>query len=109
MKKLLMLTAVVCALSACTHSSDTIIECPSCNPPVRYYEVVTECSDFTEKELSDGSYTQCRYCMNRIYADGVDVTDQFTNKAQETRTYETRKTKNLKKRPCGKKNCSCGQ
>lgn len=109
MKKLLMLTIVVCALSACRHS-ETVIECPSCNPPVRYYEVVTECSDFTEKEMADGSYTQCRYCTNRIYSNGVDVTDQFTNRApQETTTYENRKVKGAKKRPCGKKNCSCGR
>ena len=109
-----MLVAVVCALSACKHSERTVIECPSCNPPIRYYEVVTECSEFTEKELEDGSYTQCRYCTNRIYSNGIDVTDQFThnNRVPETTTYEkyeNRKVKGLKKRPCGKKNCSCGK
>lgn len=106
MKKFLLLAVVVCALSACRHSSETIVECPSCNPPVRYYEVVTECSDFTEKEMADGSYTQCRYCVNKIYSNGVDVTDQFTNRAPQVKQTQV---KGVKKRPCGKKGCSCGK
>ena len=101
MKKFLILVAVVCALSACRHN-EPMRECPSCNPPVRHFEVVTECSDFVEKELSDGSYTQCRYCVNKIYSDGVDVTNKFNkSNAQEGQPVQRKK--------CGKKNCSCGQ
>ena len=104
MKKFLVLVALVCALSACRHNNEPIRECPSCNPPVRHFEVVTECSDFVEKEMSDGSYTQCRYCVNKIYSEGIDVTSKFNkNTVQEGQPV---------RRPCGKKKCgcaSCGQ
>jgi len=101
MKKLLVLGAVVCALSACQHSEKTVVECPSCNPPIRHYEVVTECSDFTEKELSDGSYSQCRHCVNKIYHNGVEVSGLVAADAQVKETKVVRTVRGVRRRSCG--------
>ena len=78
MKKTLLLVTLACALSACqsTKQPEPVV-CPSCNPPTRHFEVVTECSDYKEKDLGNGSFSQCRFCSSRIYSNGVDVTDQF--------------------------------
>ena len=103
MKKLLIMGAIVCALSACQqHRTETVVECPSCMPPVRHYEVVTECSDFTDKELPDGTFTQCRHCVNKIYSDGVEVSSIGTKQVQEEKvTVTRRKVQGVKKRSCG--------
>ncbi len=79
MKKTLLFVAMSCALSACqTQPQQPVVQqCPSCDPPTRHYEVVTECSAYKEKDLGNGSYAQCRYCTNKIYSNGVDVTAQF--------------------------------
>ena len=92
MKKFLLLTVIACALSACQYTRPTTVdcptcrECPSCNPPIRHYEVVTECSEFMDRELPDGSYTQCRRCVNKVYHDGVEVTGLSTAKKIQTQT-----------------------
>ena len=77
MKKSLLLAAMVCALTACQTPREEPVVCPSCNPPARHFEIVTECSDYKEKDLGNGAYSQCRFCSSRIYSDGIDVTDQF--------------------------------
>ena len=76
MKKALLFSVIACALTACQTTQEPT-QCQSCNPPTRHFEVVTECSDYTEKDLGNGSFSQCRYCTNKIYANGVDVTAQF--------------------------------
>ena len=78
MKKTLLLAALACcALTACQSTQPEPVVCPSCNPPTRHFEVVTECSDYKERDLGNGAYSQCRFCSSRIYSDGIDVTDQF--------------------------------
>lgn len=93
MKKLFLLLAAACFLSACQSSNreeeqfepapqmepmeQQMAQCPSCEPAVPYFEVVTQCSDFAEKNLGNGAFTQCRVCTNKIYSNGVDVTAQF--------------------------------
>ena len=77
MKKALFLMVAACALSACQTRPAPVQECPSCDPPTRHFEVVTKCTDYKEKDLGNGTYSQCRYCTNRIYSNGVDVTDSF--------------------------------
>ena len=52
-------------------------QCPSCNPPPRQYEVVTECSDYQDEDLGNGRYSQCRICTNKVYSNGQDVTASF--------------------------------
>lgn len=52
-------------------------QCPSCNPPSRQYEVVTECSDYQDRDLGNGRYSQCRICTNKVYSNGQDVTASF--------------------------------
>ena len=98
MKKFLMLGAIVCALSACQYSGNTVVECPSCTPPKRHYEVVTECSDFMDKELPDGSYSQCRHCVNKVYFNGVEVSGlSSTKQVQKVRTVQE-----VRKHPCNR-------
>jgi len=77
MKKLLLTLSACALLSACTHTEYVEKECPSCNPPVRQFEVVTECSDYRDTSLGGNRFAQCRYCTNKIYSNGVDVTAQF--------------------------------
>ena len=77
MKKLSLIVASCALLSACTTTQYVEKECPSCNPPVRHFEVVTECSDYRDTALGGNRFAQCRYCTNKIYSDGVDVTAQF--------------------------------
>ena len=78
MKKTLLLAALACcALAACQSSREEPVVCPSCNPPARHFEIVTECSDYKEKDLGNGAYSQCRFCSSRIYSDGIDVTDEY--------------------------------
>ena len=99
MKKFLMLGASACALSACQYSERAVVECPSCTPPIRHYEVVTECSDFMDKELPDGSYTQCRRCVNKVYHNGIEVSGLNTAKQVQERKVRTIE---MGKHPCGK-------
>ena len=79
MRKALFLIVATCALAACQtrQAPVSVQECPSCDPPVRHFEVVTKCTDYKEKDLGNGTYSQCRYCTNRIFSNGVDVTDTF--------------------------------
>lgn len=79
MKKILFLFAVSVFLTACQTQSLAPVQpkCPSCDPPVRHFEVVTKCSNYTEKDLGNGNFSQCRYCTNRIFSNGVDVTESF--------------------------------
>lgn len=79
MKKTLFLIVASCALAACQTRPAPVQECPSCDPPTRHFEVVTKCTNYKEKDLGNGTYSQCRYCTNRIYSNGVDVTDTFRN------------------------------
>ena len=84
MKKTLLLAALACcALTACQSSREEPVVCPSCNPPARHFEIVTECSDYKEKDLGNGAYSQCRFCTSRIYSNGIDVTDQFRGTASK--------------------------
>ena len=95
MKKVFLTVAVAALLSACTQTEYVEKECPSCNPPIRHMEVVTECSDYQETALGANRYAQCRYCTNKIYSNGVDVTAQFMGaKAQPQHRAKT---------PCGRK------
>ena len=66
MKKSLLLAAMVCALTACQTPREEPMPCPSCNPPARHFEIVTECSDYKEKDLGNGAYSQCRFCSSRL-------------------------------------------
>ena len=112
MKKFLLLGVIACALSACQYSDQPVMdcpackECPSCNPPIRHYEVVTECSEFMDKELPDGSYTQCRRCVNKIYHNGVEVTSLSAIKQAQTQVqYQERNVRTVqgvRRHPCGK-------
>ena len=99
MKKTLLLAALACcALAACQSSREETVTCPSCNPPARHFEIVTECSDYKEKDLGNGAYSQCRFCSSRIYSDGIDVTDQFRAPAASKVTIRQR----CKATPCDK-------
>ena len=80
MKKLALMLTVCGLLTACTTTEYVEKECPSCNPPMRHFEVVTECSDYQDTSLGGNRYAQCRYCTNKIYSNGVDVTAQFMGK-----------------------------
>jgi len=80
MKKTFLTLSACALLTACTHTEYVEKECPSCNPPVRHFEVVTECSDYQETSLGANKFAQCRYCTNKIYSNGVDVTAQFMGK-----------------------------
>ena len=98
--KTLALTLVTCGLLAgCTTTTTEYIaiekECPSCNPPVRQFHVVTECTDYQDTSLSANTYAQCRYCTNKIYSNGVDVTAQFMGQKKSTKP-------KAKKYPCKK-------
>ena len=97
MKKLILSLTATCLLTACTTTEYVEIEkkCPSCDPPIRQLQIVTECTDYQDTPLNATTYAQCRYCTNKIYSNGVDVTAQFTGKTP---------TKNFKgKKPCQKK------
>ena len=96
MKKSLLLAAMVCALTACQTPREEPLPCPSCNPPARHFEIVTECSDYKERDLGNGAYSQCRFCSSRIYSDGIDVTDQFRAPAASKVTIRQRR----KATPC---------
>ena len=100
MKKALLFSVVACALTAC-QSTQKPAPCPSCNPPTRHFEVVTECSDYMNKDLGNGSFSQCRYCTNKIYADGVDVTAEFKGQSPKAAAGQ-RPVARVKKvaRPC---------
>ena len=85
MKKLILVLTVACLLTACTTTEYVEIEkkCPSCVPPVRQLQVVTECTDFQETSLNTTTYAQCRYCTNKFYLNGKDVTEQITGISQK--------------------------
>ena len=97
--KTLALTLISCGfLVGCTTTEYIEVEkkCPSCNPPVRQFQVVTECTNYQNTSLNATTYAQCRYCTNKIYSNGVDVTDQFIK--------PTKKNKRTSlKHPCKKK------
>lgn len=95
MKKLTFVLTAFCMLSACTTTEYVEVEkkCPSCVPPVRQLQVVTECSDFQETSLNATTYAQCRYCTNKFYLNGVDVTKQITGISRKN---------NFKKKSCKK-------
>ena len=76
MKKTAFILTACALLSACT-SNHPMQACPSCDPPVRHFEVVTECSEYQDTSLGKNRFAQCRYCTNKIYSNGVDVTAQF--------------------------------
>ena len=91
MKKLSLIVLLCAGVSACTQTEyvEVAKECPSCNPPVRHFEVVTECSDYQDTPLSGNTYAQCRYCTNKIYSNGVDVTAQFMGKKSAQKPAKT--------------------
>ena len=103
MRKVLFLILATCALAACQTRQVPLPaqECPSCDPPVRHFEVVTKCTDYKEKDLGNGTYSQCRYCVNRIFSNGVDVTDTFkgTGKKPVAKDKVPQKIQNVK-HPC---------
>ncbi|MBR6412649.1 MAG: hypothetical protein IKS41_05785 [Alphaproteobacteria bacterium] len=80
MKKIILTLSACVLLGACAQTEYVEKECPSCNPPVRHFEVVTECSDYRDTSLGGNKFAQCRYCTNKIYSNGVDVTAQFMGK-----------------------------
>lgn len=96
MKKLLFIVCGFALVTACakTQYMEVEKECPSCTPEPRFVEVRTECSDFQTRDLGNGVYTQCRRCVNRIYADGRDITNAFMGYAQSSKAI---------KRPCPRK------
>ena len=80
MKKAVLLIASVCFMMGCqTNQPQQVqqLKCPSCNPPVRRYEVVTECTNYRDKYFANGDFSQCRICTNKVYSEGVDVTESF--------------------------------
>ena len=92
MKKIAVIMCAFALLTGCAQKEYNQPACPSCDPPARHYEVVTECSDYVTQDLGNATFSQCRYCYNKIYANGVDVTDYFKGK------------KAPKKKKCGKSN-----
>ena len=100
MKKFLMLGAIACALSACQYDRP-VMECPSCTPPIRHYEVVTECSEFMDKELPDGSYSQCRHCVNKVYHNGVEVSGLSSSATKKIQERKVRTVQEVRRHPCG--------
>ncbi|MDY6407774.1 MAG: hypothetical protein SPL08_03625 [Pseudomonadota bacterium] len=87
MKKIILTLSACALLTACTHTEYVEKQdCPSCNPPIRQFEVVTECSDYRDTALGANKFAQCRYCTNKIYSNGVDVTAQFFGKGTGKRT-----------------------
>jgi len=96
MKKIAIILTGCALLAACSHTEYVEVEkeCPSCNPPARQFQVVTECSDYQDTALGGNRFAQCRYCTNKIYSNGVDVTAQFM--ATKAGAKRTRKT------PCGR-------
>ena len=93
MKKLAFVVSTFALLTACSNTQYVEKECPSCNPPIRHFEVVTECTDYQNTSLTGNRYAQCRYCTNKIYSNGVDVTAQFMGQQPK---------KIQKKTPCRK-------
>ena len=80
MKKKLLFIGAVCILSACQANQPQRLQpmqCPSCDPPVRRYEVVTECTNYRDRYFANGDFSQCRICTNKVYSEGVDVTESF--------------------------------
>ena len=100
MKKVLFLFAAICVLAACQNRPAPVQECPSCDPPTRHFEVVTQCTNYKEQDLGNGTYSQCRYCTNRIYSNGVDVTDNFKGKNQNAVQAKDIQKKIATKHPC---------
>ena len=105
MKKILFLFLVSVSLTACQTQSSVQQKCPSCDPPIRRFEVVTKCTNYKEKDLGNGNFSQCRYCTNRIYSNGVDVTDSFKGKIPQAdaKTKKTDLKKSKTEHPCLKK------
>jgi len=91
MKKIALFLVGCCFLSACATQEPVYVEkeCPSCNPPVRHFEVVTECSDYQDTSLGGNRFAQCRYCTNKIYSNGVDVTAQFMGTKTAPKAHRT--------------------
>ena len=104
MKKILFLFLTSVTLTACQTQAPVQQKCPSCDPPVRHFEVVTKCTNYKEKDLGNGNFSQCRFCTNRIYSNGIDVTETFKN----PQTHRMPKkhgfsAKQYKKHPCENK------
>ena len=97
MKTLTLALATCTLLAGCTTTEYIEVEkkCHSCNPPIRQFQVVTECTDYQDTSLSANTYAQCRYCTNKIYSNGVDVTAQFMKQEKSNKT-------KAKKIPCKK-------
>ena len=85
-KRLFLSLSCFVLLTACQTKAPVQQQCPSCDPPVRHFEVVTKCTNYKEKDLGNGNFSQCRYCTNRIYSIGVDVTDSFKGKIPQSDT-----------------------
>ena len=86
MKQTALILCACTLISACTATQQPVERaCPSCNPPIRRFEIITECSDYRDTPISGNSFSQCRYCTNRIYSNGIDVTNQFMGMTQAVR------------------------